>query len=209
MKKILYLAMLLSATGVAIVSWRFFFGADPGQLVGQHFANNPLGAYLHFLFSPLALLIGGLQFAPRLRARRPLLHRGVGWLYVFSCILGGVGSLLLVANSPSPALALIGFLCLGALWIITPVMALVGIAARDIARHQAWMTRSYALTFAAVTLRLYLPLFFALAGERSHELFDTAYTIIAWACWLPNLLLAEWLLVRPLMRRRLAIAAPV
>jgi hypothetical protein len=51
------------------------------------------------------------------------------------------------------------------------------------------MIRSYALTFAAVTLRLYLPmaLMASLDGLAS-------YRAIAFLCWVPNLIVAElWL----------------
>jgi hypothetical protein len=50
------------------------------------------------------------------------------------------------------------------------------------------MVRNFALTFAAVTLRLYLGVFMA-AGAR----FEDVYPLLAWLCWVPNLLLAEWL----------------
>ena len=43
-----------------------------------------------------------------------------------------------------------------------------------------------ALAFAAVTLRLYLPLA-AVAGFS----FAEAYPLVAWLCWLPNLVIAE------------------
>jgi hypothetical protein len=50
--------------------------------------------------------------------------------------------------------------------------------------------RSYALTLAAVTLRIYLPL--------SHALeigFEDAYRLVSWLCWVPNLVIVEvWLL---------------
>jgi hypothetical protein len=52
------------------------------------------------------------------------------------------------------------------------------------------MIRSFALTLAAVTLRIYLPLGIML----NHGDFYTPYRAIAWLCWVPNLLLAElWL----------------
>jgi ABC-type spermidine/putrescine transport system permease subunit II len=62
---------------------------------------------------------------------------------------------------------------------------------RDFAAHRRWMIRSFALTFAAVTLRLYLPLGFLLPVS-----FDDAYRVISFLCWVPNLLAAEWLLRR-------------
>ena len=50
------------------------------------------------------------------------------------------------------------------------------------------MIRNFALTFAAVALRLYLPPVFIFGLP-----FATSYAIIAWLCWVPNLLVAEWL----------------
>jgi len=47
-----------------------------------------------------------------------------------------------------------------------------------------------ALTFAAVTLRLYLPVLGGTLG------FETGYPIVAWLCWVPNLIVAEWILRR-------------
>ena len=52
------------------------------------------------------------------------------------------------------------------------------------------MIRSFALTLAAVTLRIYMPIGVTLnQGE-----FTLPYTIIAWACWVPNLITAEIIL---------------
>ena len=53
------------------------------------------------------------------------------------------------------------------------------------------MIGSYALTLAAVTLRIYLPLSLALGVP-----FANAYRVISWLCWVPNIILAEWLVRR-------------
>jgi len=53
------------------------------------------------------------------------------------------------------------------------------------------MVRNFALTFAAVTLRLWLP-----ASVASGIGFEVAYPAVAWLCWLPNLLVAERLFNR-------------
>jgi len=55
------------------------------------------------------------------------------------------------------------------------------------------MIRNFALTFAAVTLRIWLPL---MAGLM-HVPFTPAYVTVSWLCWVPNLLLAEVLVHRP------------
>lgn len=57
------------------------------------------------------------------------------------------------------------------------------------------MTRSFALTYAAVTLRIYLPVSMIVGLE-----FAQAYPVIAWLCWLPNLGVAQLLIVRSAAR---------
>lgn len=54
-----------------------------------------------------------------------------------------------------------------------------------------WAIRSFALTFSAVTIRLQLGAGFA-AGQR----FKDFYWMLSWTCWIPNLILAEWLIRR-------------
>ena len=53
------------------------------------------------------------------------------------------------------------------------------------------MIRSFALLFAAVTLRIELPLLILWTGE-----FASAYVIVSWLCWVPNLIWAEWYIRR-------------
>jgi len=54
------------------------------------------------------------------------------------------------------------------------------------------MIRNFALSLAAVTLRVYMPLM--LAGF--HWPFRFTYITVSWLCWIPNLLIAEWLIRR-------------
>jgi len=79
-----------------------------------------------------------------------------------------------------------GFFLLGVLWLATTALALSAILQRRITLHREWMVRGYALTFAAVTLRLWLPLLAAVSGS-----FEEAYQTVAWLCWVPNLIVAE------------------
>jgi hypothetical protein len=73
------------------------------------------------------------------------------------------------------------------LWLFTGWRAYRAARAGAFAAHRAWMVRNFALTFAAVTLRIYVPLSAALGIE-----FAVAYPFITWLCWVPNLLLAQW-----------------
>ncbi len=51
------------------------------------------------------------------------------------------------------------------------------------------MLRNFALTFAAVTLRIYLNVFAAIGVD-----FSESYPVVAWLAWVPNLILIEWYL---------------
>ena len=79
---------------------------------------------------------------------------------------------------------------LGVVWVATTVAAFRAAMRGDFVTHRRWAIRSFALAFAAVTLRLYLPVS-GLLGLS----FDAAYPAIAWLCWVPNLLVTR--LARP------------
>jgi hypothetical protein len=55
------------------------------------------------------------------------------------------------------------------------------------------MIRSFALTFAGVTLRMQLPGFGAIGLD-----YTAASVYLAWTCWLPNIAVVEWWLRRQL-----------
>jgi len=80
-------------------------------------------------------------------------------------------------------------LALGPFQFVRRLRAYQAIRARDVATHRRWMIRNFALTFAAVTLRLRLP-----ASVVAGVSYEIAYAVIAWLCWLPNLLAAQLVL---------------
>jgi uncharacterized membrane protein len=151
-----------------------------------------LGFYTHIAFGGIAMLSGCTQFLPGLRQKRLRLHRSLGKLYVFAVLLSGSAGLGIAFAASTGLVAQLGFGTMACLWLYTTLQAYFSIKRKEITRHEQWMIRSYALCFAAVTLRLWLPLF--LGGFRMS--FDVAYPIIAWLCWVPNLLVAELIIRR-------------
>lgn len=53
------------------------------------------------------------------------------------------------------------------------------------------MLRSYALSAAGITLRIYIGI-----SSAAHLSFNETYPFIAWLCWVPTLLIAEWIVRR-------------
>ncbi len=189
--RLAWAGMAALGTAVALFSFRYTFGKGP---VPANVATNrhvDPWIVIHATSAATALLLGPAQFVPTLRKRLPVLHRAIGRLYVAGCAIGGVSALVLSSGISAGRIAQFGFALGGVTWLITTGTALDRIFAGDVSEHRRWMIRSYALTFAAVTLRLYLPLSQLLGFG-----FAPSYSAIAWLCWLPNLLVAEWSLRR-------------
>ncbi len=157
--------------------------------VAYHADLRPLAFFAHVGLAPLALLLMPFQLVPRLRARRPAVHRWIGRSYAVLVLLSGLGGLAMALGTEVGPVAALGFGLLAVLWLSTTAAGVWNVRAGDIAAHRQWMIRSAALIFAGVTLRLELPLLVASGLE-----FPVAYTIVAWLCWVPNLLVAEWVL---------------
>jgi hypothetical protein len=130
----------------------------------------------------------------------------MGRFYIAACLIGGCSGLAISLYSSAGPVAGWGFFFLAVFWLITTTLAWTSALRRDFAAHERWMIRSFALTFAAVTLRLQLPFIFLLDTG-----FEPAYRVIAWTAWVPNLIVAEiWIAFRrrPRRSRVAAGAAP-
>jgi len=155
------------------------------------FVAHPLGVYLHVFAAAIALVLGPFQFSTRLRRTRIWLHRWMGRMYLgVGVLLGGLSGLYISQFAFGGLAARLGFAALAVCWLYTGLRAFLAIRGRVIEEHRKWMLRNFSLTFAAVMLRLYIPAA-AVAGVD----LTVAYPVIAWLCWLPNLLVAEWIYI--------------
>lgn len=142
--------------------------------------------FLHVAGGVVALALGPAQFVSRLRRRFPAVHRFTGRVYLTGALAAGIGGLLLAPTSYTGPVAALGFGTLAVLMLLTAVAAFVAIRRRQVDRHRIWITRSYALIFAAVTFRLWL-----IVLRMSGVPFEDAYVWGAWLSWMINLLVAE------------------
>ena len=137
-----------------------------------------------------AIVIGAFQVNSRLRARFLPVHRWLGRIYVVAATVGGIAGLILATRSFGGLVTHFGFGLMAICWFGTTLNAYRHIRRGDVINHRAWMLRSYALTLAAVTLRIYLPL-----SQVAGIGFESAYQVISWLCWVPNLLVVEWFIL--------------
>jgi uncharacterized membrane protein len=149
--------------------------------------------YVHIIGSVAALVLGPFNFLTSIRSRHPQRHRAMGRIYVAGVSLGGLSGIYLAFEATGGIISTVGFLGLALGWLYTAVRAVQTIRTGHAAEHRRWMIRNYALTLAAVTLRIWLGLFVFAFGE---EHFTTSYTVISWLCWVPNVVVGELLLKR-------------
>lgn len=187
---------LLLIFGVALYAVLGYLLMPMGALVHPQmrsaFIGNSQAIYVHVFAASVAMALGPFQFLAGIRTRHPRLHRRLGRTYLsVGVLVGGAAGLYIARDAFGGRVSVAGFTLLALLWLYTGYRAYGTVRQGDYRGHRNWMVRNYALTLAAVTLRLYVPLS-VVAGLE----FGKAYPIIAWLCWVPNLALAEWRFVR-------------
>lgn len=201
--------ILFSAVTVAIVAVGPYLTtslrelAATGAGLGGAYADQPLAItiafYIHVVFGGIALIAGPLQFARGMRERAPRFHRWVGRVSIGAILIAAVAGLVIAPVNSAGFVGVLGFGALALLWGGFAVLGYRAIRRRDIHAHREWMTRTFALTYAAVTLRLWIPvlmMLFIATGTPPDNAFASAYVFVPFLSWVPNLLFAEWLIRR-------------
>lgn len=148
--------------------------------------------YFHVVSGMLVILIGPFQFLKRLREKQLSLHRFSGKIYVYGvlCIAAPTG-LIMAFYAEGGIWSTVAFTIMSLLWFITTLMAIIKIKQHDIEGHKIWMMRSYALSFAAVTLRVLVPWFSLFIYDNK----DLITVSTAWLSWMLNLIVAEGMII--------------
>lgn len=122
----------------------------------------------------------------------PVVHRTVGRVVLLCIVLGGTAGLVIAPLSLAGLIGTAGFGSLALLWITFAVAGFRAIRRRDVVHHRRWMLRAFAMTYAAVTLRLWLIALIPLLGGD----FLPAYYVVPFLSWVPNLIVVELILRR-------------
>ena len=173
----------------------YYFNYNAGAFADFWPQPRRSGILLHISAGTVALLLGPWQFSRRLRQRHLQWHRVIGRSYLIAVLLAATGAFLL-AFTTRPWAWQFGLFGLALAWVSTSGMAYYAIKRRQIQLHREWMVRSYVVTFAFVTFRLFDDM-----GPTSHLMpeMDRALTFI-WACWALPLLVTEVVLQLRRMR---------
>lgn len=191
MKKILFIIVCLFALMIGAYPLIYVFVEHKHTFLSSkipevlHNMTWRVAFFSHIIFGGLALFIGWRQFGNKFRNKRPAVHKAIGKIYFYSVIISSISAIYLGFYANGGLISSLGFICLGAIWLYTTVSGVLKIKNGNIQMHQRLMIYSYACAFAAVTLRLWYPLLKSWIGDP-----DNAYLVVAWLCWIPNLIVA-------------------
>lgn len=179
--KVLLLILACAVTAYALGYYWIYNGSNEGFSVKFRTLNTLL-VYAHFIGGGLALTLGALQ----LWSKRPSrLHRWLGRCYCVCVFVGTIGGAYLSFYSHLGIATGLGFFILALLWPYTTFMALRFALTHQVEAHRRWILRSFALSCAAISLRVLLPLLSLVFS------FETSYILVAWLSWGINLVLVE------------------
>jgi uncharacterized membrane protein len=145
--------------------------------------------YIHIILGGIALLIGWLQFNKKLRLKNIQLHRKIGKIYIISCLLSGIAGFYIALYATGGLSPKLGFTSMALVWFFTTLFGFIAVKNGYIIKHQKLMIYSYATCFSAVTLRIWLPILTSSLGG-----FIPAYRIVAWLSWVPNIIVAYFII---------------
>lgn len=149
--------------------------------------------YIHVCSAIFTLLAGFTQFNKDILKDKPNIHRTIGKLYVVVVLLFAAPSGFFIGLFANGGLySKISFVTLSILWFSFTLKAFLAIRKHQVSTHKAFMIRSYALAFSAITLRLWKVILVYLFHPAPMDV----YQIIAWLGWIPNLLLIEYFIFK-------------
>ncbi|GAB7047555.1 hypothetical protein JCM9534A_26810 [Catenuloplanes indicus JCM 9534] len=203
---VLWSLLTLSALAIAAVFVPpYMVGGTTVPGLNRSIPGYYVSLVIHAMPAGLALVIGPFQFVTPLRVRFPRAHRIAGRVYLISVLIASLAAVYSSVVTESGLTLQVAFFMLIAAWLYTGVMAYRTIRRGEVQLHRIWMVRNYALTFAAVTLRLYQLIGLQLMDPMGWE-YPQIYASSAWASLFGNAIIAEYFIVQrmlaPVARRK-------
>jgi len=160
------------------------------------FFASPVPVVTHIFSVTIYCILGAFQFHPGLRRRRPRWHRTAGRILVPAGLVAAASGLWMSQFYRLPAhdgeLLYVFQLIFGFGMMLSIILGLAAILRRDIARHQAWMMRAYAIAVGAGTQAFTIMPWILIAGMPD----ALSKALLMGAGWVINLAVAEWFIRR-------------
>jgi len=204
MKIVRWRMFVILSLAAAVFAVYPYFTLDPDRsrvALTASFYHYPL-LLVHIFSSFLALAVGWLQFLPKLRTKRPRIHRTIGRFYLGFVAVGGVTGFAvgMFTESYNRQMA---FLTLVVLWLFTAWKGYRAARRQNFDAHGVWMTRNYAVTLLAASARILTPvcILIYMAGHGGESiggietLLKQVLEVNIWLGLVVNLVVTEWTIV--------------
>jgi len=153
------------------------------------FVNSPVPVVIHIISATTYLLLGALQFVPRLRRGRPSWHKMAGRILVPAGLLAALSGIWMGIFYTRPVLDMTARIVFGTLMVTFILLALRAVLRKDFRTHRAWMIRGYAVGIGAGT-QVFTMLAWVVATNGATPDANTTVALLA-AGWVINLAVAE------------------
>jgi uncharacterized membrane protein len=182
---LLSVAMLLGLGFVGFFALRYFLAINE-QVFGLYWPRRGW-LLLHVGGGIVALLTGPGQLWLGLNRKRLTLHRTLGIIYIAAIALSSLAAFYLAAHTDLGWVFGAGLTGLAIAWLVTTGLAFAAVRRGLIHQHQEWMIRSYVVTFAFVSFRIFAGIVqTAQVGTLQEQL-----AAASWFCWAVPLLITE------------------
>jgi uncharacterized membrane protein len=182
---LLSVAMLVALGFAAFFALRYFLAINE-QVFGFYWPRRGW-LLLHVGAGIVALLTGPGQLWLGLNRKRLALHRKLGIVYMAAVAVSSVAAFYLAAHTDLGWVFGAGLTGLAIAWIVTTGLAFAAVRRGLIHQHQEWMIRSYVVTFAFVSFRIFAGILQAAQVGTLQEQLGAA----SWFCWAAPLLVTE------------------
>lgn len=161
------------------------------------FLAAPIPIAIHVVAAALYSMLGAFQFSHGIRWRWPRWHRYTGRLIALCGLCAGLTGLWMTVFYAIPqnlqgTMLYAVRLLVGAAMVASLVMGCASILRRDVARHEAWMIRAYALGQGAGTQALMMGPWILIYGD----VHGVERDLLMSAAWALNLAVAELIIRR-------------
>jgi hypothetical protein len=153
--------------------------AGGGEAFDAGFARHPVLTLIHIVPGAGFMILGPLQFLPRIRTRWPRFHRRSGRVFLFCGYVIGITALILpFILMPIGGVNEAAGVLLFAVYFLTALSkAWWHIVHGRTALHREWMIRTFTVGLAVATIRPIIALFFIFSRLSPHVFFGTAFWI--------------------------------
>ena len=153
------------------------------------------GIGVHFAAGGIILILGCIQLIETVRERFPGLHRWLGRIYFFACVLTSIGGLafIIIKGTIGGPVMDVGFSGYGILMFWAAIETFRHARAKRFEKHRAWAIRLFALAIGSWLYRMDYGFWLLFTGGLGHtSTFSGPFDyFMSFFFYIPNLVVAE------------------